>query len=53
MSARGRVTRKGDSRSGYALKLDGGGGGDFLGLEELKHRIWYFHILKHYESPWV
>ena len=37
--------------SGYALKLDGGGGGDFLGLEELKHSVWDFHILKYYESP--
>ena len=42
---------QGRLRSGYALELYGSGGGDFLGLEELEHDVWYFHILKDYESP--
>lgn len=53
VSSPGCTTRRGNLRSGYALKLDGGRGDDFLGLEELKHGVWYFHILKHDESPHV
>ena len=53
VSALGYTPRRETLRSRCALQLNGGGGGDFLGLEELKHGIWDFHILKHYESPCV